>query len=290
MPGRQGSSLRVRQWYHSRMEILSEAAQILKDRLGSHYEELTLKRLVTGLFFTGVELSDGSGGLCFTPVKEIPEAVCCPTSAGRVFDPRRTKGMRVEEVLKALSSSEPIKVAVALATLNALHASCLRRGLKGDYQLEVGVDAQRRIDLHSDRPVAVVGALVPVLKALKARGGRWWVIEKDPRTLKGEELRHFVPADRAREVIPQAEVLVVTGATLVNHTLEGILEMAQPGAEVAVIGPTVSFTPEPLFERGVTVAGGVLVKDAEGLLDVLAAGGSGYHFYGELAERIVMRR
>ncbi|HEX16265.1 MAG TPA: Fis family transcriptional regulator, partial [Deltaproteobacteria bacterium] len=36
---------------------MSEAAQILKDRLGSHYEELTLKRLVTGLFFTGVELS-----------------------------------------------------------------------------------------------------------------------------------------------------------------------------------------------------------------------------------------
>ena len=94
------------------MAILQEAAEILKGRLGDEYPRLTLERLVTGLFFTGVKLSDGSGGLCFTPIKEIPEAVCCPSSAGRVFDPRRTKGMGVEEVLRALSSPEPIKVAV----------------------------------------------------------------------------------------------------------------------------------------------------------------------------------
>lgn len=272
------------------MSILWEAAELLKRRLGHELSGLRLQRLVIGLFFTGVKLSDGSGGLCFTPVKEIPEAVCCPSSAGRVFDPRHIEDLAVEEVLLALSSPEPIKVAVALATLNALHASCLRRGLKGDYRLEMGADAQDRIDLTSDRPAAVVGALVPVLRALKARGGRWWVIEEDPRTLKGEELKHFVPADRAQEVIPLAEVLVITGATLVNHTLEGLLGMVRPGAEVAVIGPTVSFTPEPLFERGVRVVGGVLVKDARGTLDVLAAGGSGYHFYGGLAERIVMTK
>ena len=272
------------------MAILQEAAEILKGRLGDEYSMLTLERLVTGLFFTGVKLSDGSGGLCFTPIRDIPEAVCCPSSAGRVFDPRRTKGMGVEEVLRALSSPEPIKVAVALASLNALHASCLRRGLKGDYHLELGVDAQDRITLPYGASVAVVGALVPVLRMLKARGGRWWVIEQDPRTLKGEELEHFVPAEQASGAISQADVLIVTGATLVNHTLEGILQRAKPRAEIAVIGPTVSFSPEPLFERGVRIAGGILVKDADGLLDVLAAGGSGYHFYGELAERMVMRR
>ena len=262
----------------------------MKGRPGDESPRLTLERLVTGLFFTGVKLSDGSGGLCFTPIRDIPEAVCCPSSAGRVFDPRRTTGMKVDEVLRALSSPEPMKVAVALASLNALHASCLRRGLKGDYHLELGVDAQDRITLPYGASVAVVGALVPVLRMLTARGGRWWVIEQDPRTLKGEELEHFVPAEQASGAISQADVLIVTGATLVNHTLEGILQRAKPRAEIAVIGPTVSFSPEPLFERGVRIAGGVLVKDADGLLDVLAAGGSGYHFYGELAERMVMRR
>jgi len=44
-------------------------------------ESITVERAVFGLFFSGVKLSTGHGGLCFTPVKEIPEAVCCPSSA-----------------------------------------------------------------------------------------------------------------------------------------------------------------------------------------------------------------
>jgi uncharacterized protein (DUF4213/DUF364 family) len=78
--------------------------------------------------------------------------------------------------------------------------------------------------------------------------------------------------------------------TLVNHTLEKILECARPGAEIAVMGPTASMLPEPMFERGVRVMGGVWVKNPDELLDVLASGGSGYHFLGKLADRIVIEK
>ncbi|MBU0513967.1 MAG: Fis family transcriptional regulator, partial [Proteobacteria bacterium] len=74
------------------------------------------------------------------------------------------------------------------------------------------------------------------------------------------------------------------------HTLEGILETAKEGAEIAVMGPTAGIVPEPLFERGVRVVGGVWVRDADGLLDLLSAGGSGYHFFDSLADRIVIER
>lgn len=62
------------------------------------------------------------------------------------------------------------------------------------------------------------------------------------------------------------------------------------GAEIAVIGPTAGLLPEPLFERGVRVVGGVWVKKPDALMDLLAAGGSGYHFFDTLADRIVMER
>ncbi|MGD2099014.1 MAG: DUF364 domain-containing protein [Desulfobacterales bacterium] len=48
--------------------------------------------------------------------------------------------------------------------------------------------------------------------------------------------------------------------------------------------------PDVLFERGVRVMGGVWVKKPDELLDVLAAGGSGYHFFDNLAPRIVIER
>jgi uncharacterized protein (DUF4213/DUF364 family) len=151
-------------------------------------------------------------------------------------------------------------------------------------------DALDVVRMPVDRSVAVIGAFVPVLRKLKARGGRWWVIEQDPQTLRGDEMGHFIPADESRETIAAADVLIITGVTLVNHTLEPILAAARADAEIAVIGPTASLLPDALFARGVRVVGGVRVKKPDELLDVLAAGGSGYHFFDKLAPRMVIEK
>ena len=272
------------------MTILNETARLVKDKLAIEYEAITIERAMVGVFFTGIKLSSGTGGLCYTPVKEIPQAVCCPSSAGRIFDPFKIIGLTAAEALTALSSREPLKAAVAIAVLNALSAACWQQGLTDDYRIQVNTDAVDALRMPADRSVAVIGAFVPVLKKLKDRGGRWWVIEQDPKTLRNDEMDHFIPADRSQETISTADVLIVTGVTLVNHTLEPILEAARPDAEIAVIGPTAGLLPDALFARGVRVVGGVWVKQPDELLDVLAAGGSGYHFFNKLAPRIVIEK
>ena len=101
---------------------------------------------------------------------------------------------------------------------------------------------------------------------------------------------HFIAADQSAETISAVDVLIVTGVTLVNHTLDPILKAARPDAEIAVIGPTASMLPDALFARGVRVVGGVWVKEPDQLLAILAAGGSGYHFFDKLAPRIVIEK
>jgi hypothetical protein len=44
------------------------------------------------------------------------------------------------------------------------------------------------------------------------------------------------------------------------------------------------------LRRGVDVLGGIRVTDPDGFLDVLAEGGSGYHFFGRSAEKVVLVR
>ncbi len=44
------------------------------------------------------------------------------------------------------------------------------------------------------------------------------------------------------------------------------------------------------FARGVTTIGGILVTRPHELLDVIGEAGSGYHFFGKSAERIVINR
>jgi uncharacterized protein (DUF4213/DUF364 family) len=272
------------------MAILDEAAQLVKQTLGGLFEELSIERCVVGLFFTGVKLSNGAGGVCFTPIKAIPEAVCCPSSAGRIFDPSKIPGMGTEKALSALSSPEPIKVAVAIATLNALSSICWSQRSNKPYEIKMKMDALEAVKLSNESSVAVIGAIVPALRTLKRRGGTWWVIEQDPKTLREDELPHYVAAEKSEEVLNKADVLIITGVTLVNHTLESILASARPDAEIAVMGPTASMLPEPMFERGVRVMGGVWVRKPDELLDVLAAGGSGYHFLDRLADRIVIEK
>lgn len=272
------------------MAILEEVRSEIMAGLGPVAEEATVKRIVVGIFFTGVKLSTGTGGLCFTPVKDVPEAVCCPSSAGRIRDPGKIKGARAVDLLDDLDSREPLRRAIGLSVLNALSAAYWERNVPADYEIRGHTDAQDLIPMMPDKEVTVIGALAPVLQKLKKRAGTWWVVEQDPRTLRQDEMDHFVPAGRADEVIGRADILVITGVTLLNHTLEGILQQARKGADIYVMGPTAGMLPGPLFARGIRVVGGVRVKRPEEILDVLAAGGSGYHIFDDLAERIVLVR
>lgn len=49
----------------------------------------------------------------------------------------------------------------------------------------------------------------------------------------------------------EADVVTITGSTLCNGTLEGLLELAQGGPEVVVQGESAGVIPGPLFRRGV---------------------------------------
>ena len=73
----------------------------------------------------------------------------------------------------------------------------------------------------------MVGAFVPFLRELKRRRQPFLVLEQDPATLKADELPFFRPAEQAATVVPQADVLLITGTTLINDTLEELLALGQ---------------------------------------------------------------
>jgi uncharacterized protein (DUF4213/DUF364 family) len=249
-----------------------------------------VERVVIGLFFTGVKLSNGSGGICFTPIKEIPEAVCCPSSASAMPSSGKLKGKPVSYYFDKLTQKKPLEKAMSIAVLNALSATCWRKQPPKDYTFEFGADPVDKLAIPDAARAVVIGALVPYLKMLKERKQPFHILEKDVRTLKADEMPYFVPPEKAHEVIPQADLLIITGTTVLNDTLEGILAQVKPGAEVILVGPTASMLPDAFFRRGVRSIGSITVTDADKLLDVLAEAGSGYHFYGKSAERLVVRR
>lgn len=269
--------------------ILKETLEEIRSRYHDKLDHITVERVAIGIFFTGVKLSNGSGGLCFTPIKEIPEAVCCPSSLRALPWSGTFRGRPVTEFLDALFDKSPMKRAVGIAVLNALSASFFDGFPPADYSVERGSDALEVIEIPENAHVVVIGALVPILMRLKRRGTPFSIIEMDPRTLKADEMPFWVPVEKTKEVVPHADLLVITGTTLLFHSLEPILACAKPGAQIVLVGPTASMLPAAFFRRGVSVLGGDLVTHPDDLLDILCEGGSGYHFFGKSADRIIIR-
>ena len=270
--------------------LLEETTKIIREYFGERLENMVVERAVFGLFFSGVKISTGHGGLCFTPVKEIPEAVCCPSSAKAMPLSGKLRGRSVKDYLDDLSHANILRKTLAIATLNALSACYWEENKDLDYKIEMDIDSFDVMDIPQGKKSVVIGALVPMLKKLLAADADFKVLEMDSCTLKGKELDHFAPSKDAGVYLPHADLDVITGVTILNDTLPDLLAMCKPGADILVTGPTAGMLPDAFFKRGVTVMGGILVTKPDELLDIISEGGSGYHFFGKSAERIVIYR
>src|SRR5438552_6142860 len=107
--------------------ILRETLKEITEILGPELDGLTVERAVVGLFFTGVKLSNGIAGACATPIKTIPEAVCCPSSAMAMPFPGKLRGRLSLDLAKESLGDYGIRRAVGIAALNALADTCWRR-------------------------------------------------------------------------------------------------------------------------------------------------------------------
>lgn len=113
------------------------------------------------------------------------------------------------------------------------------------------------------RKVAVVGHF-PFVDALRGVCQELWVLEKRPRP--GD-----VPASKSCEVLPQADVVAVTGTTLLNGTLAGLLASCRKDAYVVMLGPTTPFAAS-LFDCGIDVLAGCAVPDPQAALAGIRSG------------------
>lgn len=202
-------------------EILREAVAQVEQQL--ELDKITVERAVFGLFFSGVKLSTGHGGLCFTPVKEMPEAVCCPSSARAMPLSGRLRGRPVREYLDDIFGENILRRTLGIAALNALSVAAWEQSPPQDYEILMGVDAFDELDAASYPKTVVVGALVPMLKKLMAAGADFHVLEQDPRTLKEREMPYYLPPEAffARGVTMLGGIQVTKPDELLNIISEG---------------------------------------------------------------------
>ncbi len=153
----------------------------------------------------------------------------------------------VSDLARMAHSESILEAAIGMATINSL--------LEIDDKRCVELNARELIaEKGEGKRIAMVGHF-PFMPLLKERAKEMWVIEKNPR--EGD-----LAENEAENVIPQADVVGVTGTTLTNHTFEGLRRLFSPHAYVVMLGDTTPLSPV-LFNYGVHAISGTMVVNPE---------------------------
>lgn len=266
--------------------VIADTLAMVREKSPVPLEEIWVEDLVIGVFFTGVKLSTGHAGCAFTPIGEVPEAVCCPTSAARMPSAGNLDGKPASEIVHYSFDPNVLKSAIGISTLNGLSQLVIESEDEKDYQVVTGEDGFDLLNIQPHETVSLVGAFGPYIKRLKAMGNPFFIIEKNPLALRPEEIKYFKPDSEMKTAIDHSQVVIITGTAIVNHTIDSVLSWISNEKRTAIIGPTASLLPDAFFTRGVKVMAGVRILNSDRMLKILRQGGSAYHLLRECSEKI----
>jgi uncharacterized protein (DUF4213/DUF364 family) len=220
--------------------------------LDSLQADAPVRQVLVGAFWTAVVLNTAPPhcGLASTLRPATHLASPPVPRAGRLL---KRSGRELAELLRSSSSLE---ASIGMAAFNAL--------LDVDEGNCTEVNAREVIlERGAGRRVAIVGHF-PFVERVRKAAAECWVLELHPRP--GD-----LPARRADEVLPEADIVALTGTSLINHTFDDLIGLCRSDAFVILLGGSAPLTPV-LFDRGVDAVSGLRVIDVPAALRAVGQG------------------
>ena len=190
-------------------------------------------------------------GLASTPHDSGPHHDRAPVNdAGRLME------KDVQTLAGMAKSESPFEAAIGMATINSLIE------IEERWCQELNAAELIARKGHGKR-VAIVGHF-PFVPRLREVTEELWVIEKKPQ--EGD-----LPETEANRLLPQADVVAITGTAFTNHTIEQLLDSCNPHAYIVILGDTAPLSPV-LFDYGVNAISGTRVIEPDIVLNCVSQG------------------
>jgi len=226
--------------------------KVIERLLGGLAADAPVRRVLMGAFWTAVSLDTDPPrcGLA-SSLRGGPHVSGPPLpEAGRLQE------HTARELAAWLRSDRVAEASVGMAAYNAL--------LDVDESVCEEINAADIILSRSvGRRVVVVGHF-PFVEDVAKTAAACTVLELEPRT--GD-----LPARCAAEVLPTADVVALTGTSLLNHTFDDLIGLCRPEAFVILLGASAPLTPR-LFAHGVDAVAGTRVTDVPAVMQAVSQG------------------
>jgi uncharacterized protein (DUF4213/DUF364 family) len=225
---------------------------IIDTLLNSLQADAPVRQVLVGAFWTAVVL-EGDPPRC-----GLASALRAEThdEGPPVRQPGRLRQHSGRELAEWLRSPRILEASIGMAAFNAL--------LEVDELSCVDLNAEEVIvERGTGRRVAVVGHF-PFVERVRRAAQTCWVLELRPRP--GD-----LAASQVAEVLPQADVVALTGTSLLNHTFDDLIALCRPEAFVVLLGASAPLSPV-LLEHGVDAVSGTKVVDVPAVLRAVGEG------------------
>ncbi len=193
-----------------------------------------------GLKYTGVEI-DERIGLAYT----FPEYAKPPSNVGNLIG---------KNVIKLACSWNLTEASIGVAGINAL--------IKPKDYNEIEIFEHILKIAEKYEKIGVVGYFKPLIEKLPK--------DKEVFVFEKKLYYGFLPDSAEEDIIPECDLVIISGSTFVNKTIERLLELSN--GYVMIIGPTTILSPV-LFDYGADALAGVIVTKPQKALEIVSQGG-----------------
>ncbi|MFA6054125.1 MAG: DUF364 domain-containing protein [Thermodesulfovibrionales bacterium] len=224
---------------HEYMSERMTGIKVIEVRIGVGYAAVALDKNLTGL---AAVIRENLGSHCGVVTK-----------AGKL------SGMPASELLDYLiNNRNSVEMALGLATANAV--------LSAEAPEEES-DTLALMNLSSKDHVAMVGLFRPLVPRIEQTGAKLTIIEQN------KALPNVLSFKSRGDILKTCTVAIITATSILNNTLETILNDLGNSSWVSIIGPSTPVCRDIFAGTTVTHLGGSVVLDRSKVLQIVSEGG-----------------
>jgi len=182
------------------------------------------------------------------------------------FTAESVTGMPLLDMISLMDQADLASHALGLGAYNAMSQYLMQ----GAGLLPLSKGDSSNMGSAKPRPgeeVGMIGYFCPLIDKLVDRGHRVLVLEQQPERVPE---RPGVRLTQDTADLSSCRIILCTAATLINDSIDDILEHCQQAESFSLIGPSGSGLPDMLLERGVDAVGGVFFSSDSELKGKLA--------------------
>ncbi len=223
--------------------------ELIFERCKNEAEQIKVVDVRIGLGYTLVELENSMCGLSYSFTKELNIKTCTLLeSAGELI------GKKALCLLERIFSYNLLDASLGLACANAIINSKVS-------DKDIDITAQ----ITSKDKVVMVGYFSPLVKQIKDKTERFIICERDSR-------EGTLPDYAAYFEMQDADVVIITATSIINKTIDNLLEHTQKARIVSIMGPSTPMDRE-IFKNRATHLCGSVVSNIKLAKDVVSQGG-----------------